>query len=145
MDSPDPIRLIELGMDNSGTERTGSVSKSWIPPGVDELNGMETGFQIRSLIAVGGMGAVYFATDLEGREIALKVMPLEFEEDPILSARFEKESEILRALDHENIVSVFDVGETIDGLRFIAMEYLSGGELKGKPGLERAIDMVGQI
>lgn len=145
MDSPDPSRLIELGMDSGDSGLSRSFSKSWVPPEVDELNARETGFAVTNLIAIGGMGAVYLARDSDEREVALKVMPPEFAEDAILSERFESESEILKSLAHENIVSVFDTGETDDGIRFISMEYLSGGELRGKLDFAEAVRAIEEI
>jgi Tol biopolymer transport system component len=76
------------------------------------------------------MGQVYRAQDTRlGREIALKVLPEEFSSDPQRLARFEQEARTASALNHPNILTVFDVGRD-GGLSFIAMELIEGSTLR---------------
>ncbi len=72
-------------------------------------------YEIRSELGRGGMGAVYLAYDptLE-REVALKLLPSYFAQDPEFSSRFEREAKTVARLDHQAIVAVYDYGE--DGI-----------------------------
>jgi eukaryotic-like serine/threonine-protein kinase len=108
-------------------------------------------YEVLERLAGGGMGEVYRARDLRlGREVALKVLPLELQADAALSARFTQEAQSASALNHRNIVTVYDVGEQ-GPLRYIAMELVSGrtfrellvaGPLPGGKCLELAIQIV---
>ncbi|MEM7013943.1 MAG: serine/threonine-protein kinase [Verrucomicrobiota bacterium] len=105
-------------------------------------------YEVKSLIASGGMGAVYLATDLQSdSEVAVKVLPPALEEDPVLQLRFRNEADVLTNLNHPNIVSVQQVGETESGLKFFVMEHMSGGELNSakKLSLPDAIARLEQI
>ncbi|QDG54120.1 hypothetical protein FIV42_26270 [Persicimonas caeni] len=84
-------------------------------------------FEITSLLGFGGMGAVYQAVQRNmQRDVALKVIP---SHDPTTSARFKREALTISKLHHPNTVTVFDYGETDQGLLFLAMEMLSGQTL----------------
>lgn len=146
MDSSDRLKLLHLAMENEdeGSLRS-SRSDVWDPPSEADLDDSIPGYQIEKLIAIGGMAAVYRALDSENRPVALKLMPAEFEADPLLSTRFESEMKILSGLEHDNIVHVSSTGTTPDGLRYIAMEYLPGGTLRGKRSLREALDIMSQI
>ncbi len=68
-------------------------------------------YEILELVGVGGMGEVYRAFDPRlGREVAIKVLPEEVGSDPERLARFEREARAVAALNHPNILTVFDVG-----------------------------------
>jgi WD40 repeat protein len=68
-------------------------------------------YEIRGLLGAGGMGEVYRAFDPRlGREVAIKVLPEEVGSDPERLARFEREARAVAALNHPNILTVFDVG-----------------------------------
>jgi serine/threonine protein kinase len=86
-------------------------------------------FEIIEVLARGGMGDVYRARDSRlGREVALKVLPSVFAEDRERLARFEQEARAASALNHPNIVSVFDAGSS-DGIYWIASELVEGETL----------------
>jgi serine/threonine-protein kinase len=88
------------------------------------------GFRIRSLIAEGGMGAVYLATQIRlDREVALKVLSAERSGDPQFEERFVRESKLAASLDHPNVLPVYDAGEA-DGVVYLAMRYVDGGDLR---------------
>jgi serine/threonine protein kinase len=88
------------------------------------------GFRIKSLLAEGGMGTVYLATQLSlGREVALKVLSPERSDDPEFQDRFMRESELAASLDHPNVLPVFDAGEA-NGVIYLAMRYVEGGDLR---------------
>ncbi|MCZ6643378.1 MAG: protein kinase [Gammaproteobacteria bacterium] len=69
-------------------------------------------YGITSKLGQGGMGEVYRATDTKlGREVAIKVLPDEFADNPERLARFEREAKSLAALNHSNIASIFGFEE----------------------------------
>ena len=86
-------------------------------------------YQILSLIATGGMGAVYHAvqTSLE-RQVAIKILPVEFGKDPEFCESFGAEAKAMAKLNHPNLISVYDFGE-VNGMLFIVMEYVPGQSL----------------
>ena len=79
-------------------------------------------YDVTALIGEGGMGEVYRARDTKlDRDVALKVLPQAFTEDPDRLARFQREAKVLASLNHPNISTVHDIGE-VDGRPFIVME-----------------------
>ena len=109
------------------------------------------GYRIEAPIGRGGMGIVYRAEHLRlGRKVALKLLAPELAENEGFRARFEHESRLAAALDHPNIVPLFEAGEA-DGLLFIAMRYVEGTDLRallnshGRLEPERALAIAGQV
>lgn len=97
---------------------------------------MEAGYKLGGRYRVirpvgeGGMANVYLAQDLIlNREVAIKVLRLDLQNDPDTIRRFQREELAATELVHPNIVSVYDVGED-SGLQYIVMEYVSGNDLK---------------
>jgi Tol biopolymer transport system component len=87
-------------------------------------------YKIISLIGAGGMGEVYRAHDTRLlREVALKVLQESFTADPDRLRRFEQEARAVAALNHPNIVSVFDVG-VADKVHYIVTELIEGETLR---------------
>ena len=87
-------------------------------------------YEILAPLGAGGMGEVYRARDSRlGREVALKVLPPEVSQDSGRLRRFEKEAQSASALNHPNIVTVFDVGSA-DSTSYIAMELVDGVTLR---------------
>lgn len=87
-------------------------------------------YRLERLIARGGMGAVYEAQHLRlGSRVAVKILHSPFGADPALEARFEREINIVKQLDHPHIVRVEDADRSDDGVRFFVMEYLAGETL----------------
>jgi eukaryotic-like serine/threonine-protein kinase len=107
-------------------------------------------YKIIALIGAGGMGEVYRARDTRLlRDVALKVLPVSFTTDPERLRRFEQEARAVAALNHPNIVSVYDVGNA-DGVHFIVSELLEGDTLRQRitPGgmpARKAIELAGQL
>ncbi|MEZ6121717.1 MAG: serine/threonine-protein kinase [Planctomycetaceae bacterium] len=87
-------------------------------------------FVLDRQIGIGGMGIVYSAVYPEtGRTVAVKVLSPGLMADPKLVKRFEREIEILKRLNHPNIVKYYG-GGTENGQRYYAMEYIDGGSLQ---------------
>jgi serine/threonine-protein kinase len=87
-------------------------------------------YEIVAPIGSGGMGEVYRARDPRlGRDVALKVLPPEFAADPDRLRRFEQEARAAGALNHPNIVAVFDVGAE-NGAPYVVSELLEGETLR---------------
>ncbi|MEM7203267.1 MAG: serine/threonine-protein kinase [Planctomycetota bacterium] len=86
-------------------------------------------FELKSRLAAGGMGEVYLAQDLKlQRIVALKILRPEFAGDPTRRLRFRREAKITAALEHPNIVPIYETGEA-DGCVFLAMKRLTGDTL----------------
>ncbi len=95
-------------------------------------------YRIQERIGEGGMGVVYKAHDTHlDRFIALKVLPTDKMADPVRKLRFEQEAKAASALNHPNIVHIYDIAE-FEGVQFMAMEYVQGKTLDqfiGRRGL----------
>jgi serine/threonine protein kinase len=83
-------------------------------------------YQVLSLLGAGGMGQVYLARDSRlDRTVALKILPGELAADPERMRRFAIEAKAASALNHPNVATIYDVGES-DGIHFIVMEHVEG-------------------
>ena len=86
-------------------------------------------FKITAKLGEGGMGEVYRAEDTKlGREVAIKVLPAAFTQDPERFARFEREAHVLASLNHPNIAAIYDLAED-DGIHFLVLELAEGEDL----------------
>src|SRR5687768_5391684 len=91
-------------------------------------------YQVLSLLGTGGMGEVYLARDSRlDRTVALKILPGELAADPERMQRFTREARAASALNHPNVATIYDVGES-DGLRFIVMEHVEGETVAARIG-----------
>ncbi|WP_243091005.1 protein kinase domain-containing protein [Thermus neutrinimicus] len=100
----------------------------------EEAQALGKQYEILEKVGVGGMATVYKAKDRKtGRLVALKVPQERFVGDPRFVRRFHREAEVLAKMDHPNIVKVYDHGQ-VDGVHYIAMEYLEG------EGLDKLIE-----
>src|SRR5215831_9166215 len=87
-------------------------------------------YEIQSPLGAGGMGEVYRARDTRlGREVALKILPESFAGDSDRLRRFEQEARSVAALNHPNILAVFDIGES-NGSPYLVAELLEGETLR---------------
>ena len=88
------------------------------------------GYRIHRVIGHGGMSTVYLAEQVSlRRKVALKVMLAETLADEVSRARFENEARTIARLEHPNIVGIYEVGRTADGLPYYSMPYLARGHL----------------
>jgi serine/threonine protein kinase len=107
-------------------------------------------YEIRSFIGAGGMGEVYRAHDSAlGRDVAVKVIPRELSLDPSRLKRFEQEARATSALNHPNILVIFDLG-TFEGSTYVVSELLEGQTLRerlleGVLSPRKAIEYAAQI
>ena len=107
-------------------------------------------YEITELLGQGGMGQVYRATDTKlKREVALKILPESFAQDPQRMGRFQREAEVLASLNHPNIAGIHGL-EKEGSTHAIAMELVEGETLaarisKGAIPLEEALKIALQI
>jgi serine/threonine-protein kinase len=87
-------------------------------------------YKIISTLGVGGMGEVYLSQDTRlGRMIALKLLPVEFTRDTDRVRRFQQEARAASALNHPNIITIYEIGQ-VDDRHFIATEFIEGDTLR---------------
>ncbi|MGJ8672276.1 serine/threonine-protein kinase [Rubritalea sp.] len=116
------------------------MPNGFTPPSPEELNELLTDYQVDSFLAKGGMGAVYLAKQLKlDREVAIKILPREFGDDPSFRNAFKLEAKAMGKLSHPNLVRIYDFG-AVDGILFLAMEYIPGRTLF-QSAHKRKIDM----
>ena len=109
------------------------------------------GYRIESIAGRGGMGVVYWATDMAlERPVALKLIANAHATDAVFRRRFTAESRTAASLDHPNVVPIFHAGEH-DGALYLAMRYVEGKDLateireRGRLEPGRAVRIVAQI
>ena len=91
--------------------------------------GLEIGhrYRVKSLLGLGGMGAVYLVHDKElDRDVALKLIRSDIAEDPDALERFKREIQLSSRITHRNVLRVYDLGES-DGIKFLTMQFVEGG------------------
>src|SRR5262245_27889409 len=107
-------------------------------------------YEILSSLGAGGMGEVYRATDTNlRREVAIKVLPEAFAQDPERVARFEREAKTLASLNHPNIAIIYGL-EKSQGTYALVMELVEGEDLsqriaRGPIPLDEALPIAKQI
>lgn len=98
-------------------------ARNWLP-------GFRLGaYEILAPLGAGGMGEVYRVRDTKlRREVAIKVLPREFERDFARLARFEREAHVLASLNHQHIAAIYDL-EEFQSVRFLVLELVEGPTL----------------
>jgi eukaryotic-like serine/threonine-protein kinase len=170
-DDVELIKEVESLLDSSGK------SMDFVPQAVlevahkmsaedphDEATGIQSGvfkatiaagtqlahYKVISMLGAGGMGEVYLAEDMRlRRKVALKMLAPELTGDEHGLQRFEQEARAASALNHPNILTVYEFGQA-DGLHFIASEFVEGATLRQRLGggrleLNAALDIAIQI
>ena len=117
----------------------------------DSLVGQTIGhYKISESIGTGGMGEVYLATDITaGRKAALKLLPMRFTGDAERLKRFQQEAHAVVALNHPNILTVYEIGED-HSTHYIASELIEGETLRqrlmrGRIQVGEAVDVAIQV
>jgi eukaryotic-like serine/threonine-protein kinase len=88
-------------------------------------------YRVRELIGEGGMGAVYLAEHTHMRKrVALKLLHAEMSKDEEVLARFRREAEAAARVEHPNVATATDFGQTEDGSFFLVLEYVEGTSLR---------------
>jgi serine/threonine protein kinase len=113
--------------------------------------GLQIGaYRVLSLLGRGGMGEVYLAEDSRlGRKVALKLLPSQFTQDQDRVLRFKREARAASALNHPNILTVYEISE-LDGHTFMVTEYVEGKTLRdhlarGRLKLKELLDLTIQV
>ena len=107
-------------------------------------------YEILAPLGVGGMGEVYRARDTRlGRDVAIKILPMEVSVDAMRKQRFEREAKTISSLNHPNICVLHDVGRQ-DGVDYLVMELIDGESLakrleRGPLSLEQLLKYGSQI
>lgn len=100
-------------------------------------------YEVVATLGAGGMGEVYRARDTRlGRDVALKILPPHLAANPSNLARFEQEARLVAALNHPNIISVFDIG-THDGVAYMVTELVDGVTLRAASLPVRKVTEIG--
>ncbi len=110
-------------------------------------------YAVERVLGEGGMGRVYLArhTRIAQKRIAVKVLHPEYKRNPEMLARFQREAEAAASICHPNVVAVYDVDRTTEGLPYLVCEYLEGHDLwqyikqQQKLSLATAVHVVRQL
>jgi tRNA A-37 threonylcarbamoyl transferase component Bud32 len=148
-----PTCLLEGGRGSTPSGSSSEVTvviSGFVPPEPADLQPHFPQLEIVALLGKGGMGAVYKARQSQlGRLVAVKILPPEVGRDPAFAERFSREARALAQLHHQNIVGVYDFGQSGD-LYYFVMEYVDGANLReliraGKLTPEQALGIVPQV
>jgi serine/threonine-protein kinase len=131
-----PASSLGLAVPHEPDPRRGDP-ESTMPPPMSAVAGKKlriAGYEILEVLGKGGMGIVYKARHQRlDRFVALKMIRAGSSARPEDLARFETEAKAVAAIDHSNIVKIFEIGEH-DGLPYFSLEFLPGGSLAAKIG-----------
>ena len=141
-DPLDPQRILETALE----PLTGEIDD---PSVIERIEKALPGYEIEAPIGRGGMAAVYRGRDKKlGRTVAIKVLR-NASDDPGFDERFRREARVLAQLDHPNIVTLFDFGES-DNIPYLVTQYVDGSNLRAligatPPPLEEALRILEQV
>jgi tRNA A-37 threonylcarbamoyl transferase component Bud32 len=125
-----PECLMKSGFETRAENEAAGGKSAFVPPSVEQMAKLFPQLEIIELLGQGGMGAVYKARQPRlNRFVALKILSPEKQSDPQFAERFEREARALAWLNHPNIVTVYDFGET-QGNYFLLMEFVDGQTLR---------------
>src|SRR6516164_8078408 len=106
-------------------------------------------YEVLSALGSGGMGEVYRARDTKlGRDVALKILPISFTNDPERVARFHREAQVLASLNHPHIAQIYGLEEA-NGAQFLVLELVDGESLdkriaRGRISVDEALGIAKQ-
>lgn len=113
---------------------------------------LDNKYTLLSKLGEGGMGSVYLAEQSSmGREVAIKVLRREFSQNRMAIKRFLREARAASKLTHPNTITVYDFGQSNEGLLYLVMERLSGRPLAdildddGRMPVQRAVHIIAQV
>jgi serine/threonine protein kinase len=150
------VNALLRGYDTAGKFLEEPAFEAWArelaeTSGEATLAGRQMGrYLVKSRLGAGGIGEVWLAQDEElGREVALKFLSRELGGDSDQARRFRQEARAASSLSHNNLVTIFDIGE-FEGRQFIAQEYIPGKTVRealesGPFGVAAAADIAQQI
>jgi eukaryotic-like serine/threonine-protein kinase len=117
--------MIDAACPHCGKLHAADTCRRTGPSRVGEV--LESKYELVRVVGAGGMGEVYEARHRAlKRRVAIKFLLPKYASDTQLAARFENEARAAAGIEHENVATVFDVGRTEDGTRYIVMELLHG-------------------
>lgn len=129
----------------------GALLAGGSPPGSPTPGDSVGPYRLLGILGRGGMGVVYLAEDPRlDRKVALKLLPRWLSADPRAGERFVAEARAASGLDHPNIATIYEIDETEDGRRYIAMAHYEGETLadriaRGPLEVEEAVDIAAQV
>ena len=144
-----PDELLARGL--QAAKMSGVGAYGWEPPTLAEVARLFPTYEVLAMHGRGGMGAVFKARQLAlDRLVAIKLLPLEISVNQNFVDRFRREARAMARLNHPNIVSVHEFGQTSEGHLFIVMEFVEGANLAAiiqQVGLdpEQALSLAGQV
>jgi eukaryotic-like serine/threonine-protein kinase len=129
---------VQLLLDSHDRARSFLETPPYRAPQTVKLEGQRIGaYEVVSRLGAGGMGEVYRARDLKlGRDVAIKVLPPLFTQDPERLRRFEREARVLASLSHPNVGAIFGL-EDANGLPALVLELIDGETLAERLARER--------
>src|SRR5215813_5352937 len=102
-------------------------------------------YKLIQKIGAGGMGEIYLAEDPRlNRRVALKLLPAHFTKDPDRVRRFVQEAQAASALNHPNIITIFEIGEA-DGAHYMVTEFIQGQTLRNQISSSLSISRVLEV
>jgi serine/threonine protein kinase/Tol biopolymer transport system component len=125
----------ELGREVASLLASDAQAANLLPAPAAEIASSAIGrrighYQVLSLLGAGGMGEVYLAEDTQlGRKLALKLLPTQLTADADRLRRFEREARAASALNHPNIITIFEIGQE-GSTHYIATEFIDGETLR---------------
>ncbi|MFN0109922.1 MAG: serine/threonine-protein kinase, partial [Blastocatellia bacterium] len=150
IEAPAAAFAAEMFVEKDYSTQIGSSQPDSSQPRISLFGRQIQHYKILSLLGAGGMGEVWLAEDIRlGRKLALKFLHEKFASDIDRIRRFEQEGKVISALNHPNILTIYEIGHTENTL-FIVIEYIEGQTLRqrmkaGRMTLTEAIDVVRQV
>src|SRR3954464_4145051 len=121
------------------------------PTGADTPNQLIGSYRLIEPLGSGGMSSVYRAVHPEsGHEVAVKILPRNLAKNPAMLQRFLREAESAEALEHPNIVAIYDRGVD-QGRHYLVLEFVAGGDLhdrvrnEGPLGIAEAVAVIARV